>query len=204
MRRPSYNRVTLAFGATTDPYTVAKPHKGVDFSHSPDPYIYAPEAGIANYLPGAGTCGNNLQISGATGRHGFCHLSEVYVKTGDRVSEGQKVGKMGDTGYAFGVHLHWVLSINGVYVDPLKYVMVGGDMDRIKQLEQLANYRQDLLNSIGAEVSVKTPVDGNSVPQIITNIRTLYKLINDKDKEIDALKNGGGGTVLSPGRYIVK
>jgi murein DD-endopeptidase MepM/ murein hydrolase activator NlpD len=99
-------------------------YNAVDYSYQPDIYIYAPEDyTFYAYLPNAGDAGNNLQITGATGRHGFCHLEECYIKPGQSGKKGDRIGKMGYTGLTEpkgpdGRHLHWVILQNGVYVYP--------------------------------------------------------------------------------------
>lgn len=127
MRPPSPNRVTLGFGIIPGYSLNNGKHIGVDYSSLPDPFAYAPEDGTVFFYGEAGTCGNNLQIDGATGRVGFCHLETSYVKAGDRVKKGQKVAKIGYTGYVEppgkdGAHLHTVLYKNGEYVDIRKYI----------------------------------------------------------------------------------
>lgn len=99
-------------------------YNAVDYRSVPDPIIYAPEdLTYYVYLPNAGDAGNNLQATGAHGRHGFCHLEESYLKPGQSVRKGTPIGKMGYTGRTIpsgptGRHLHWVLLRNGVYVYP--------------------------------------------------------------------------------------
>ena len=48
----------------------------------------------------------------------YFHLSEIDVKTGDVVGQGQVIGKVGMTGFATGPHLHWQITALGVAVDP--------------------------------------------------------------------------------------
>ena len=52
----------------------------------------------------------------------YAHCSKLYVKTGDRVAQGQYIAKVGSTGYSTGPHLHFEVIKNGVLVDPLLYV----------------------------------------------------------------------------------
>ncbi len=51
----------------------------------------------------------------------YGHMTEYYVKIGDRVSRGQVIGKMGSTGRSTGPHLHFETRINNVPVNPSQY-----------------------------------------------------------------------------------
>ena len=94
MRSPTSNRITQAQHGTS---------KAVDYSASPDPIVYAPEAGrIESYQQrGSGTsdAGNVLRLATATGVWSFCHLERSLVSVGQQVSEGQQLAVMGYTGY---------------------------------------------------------------------------------------------------------
>lgn len=116
MRPPTNNPVTQGKHGT---------YNAVDYDDQPDADFYAPEAGTVVSYAYNGTCGNNLQVQGANGRHGFCHLEKSYVAVGAKVKKGQRIGRMGYTGYTIpddvlaGTHLHWVLRLaNGTYVYP--------------------------------------------------------------------------------------
>jgi murein DD-endopeptidase MepM/ murein hydrolase activator NlpD len=52
----------------------------------------------------------------------YGHMSDVYVKVGDRVRQGEPVGALGCTGHSTGTHLHFELWIGGAPVDPLYYL----------------------------------------------------------------------------------
>lgn len=135
MRRPSNNRITLAYGATEAPYSKSNPHLGTDFSFQPDDQIYAPEAGTIVFVGWMGSAGNAVELQGAGGRKWrMCHMSSFNVYVGQQVGEGHVLGIMGETGTwpdgsksAYGRHLHLILFINGNRTDPMSVLgSVGG------------------------------------------------------------------------------
>lgn len=70
--------------------------------------------------------GNYVKIKHDNGMYTlYAHLKygSVAVKVGDRVTKGQVVGAMGNTGYSFGAHLHFeVRNVNNAKIDPTAYV----------------------------------------------------------------------------------
>lgn len=122
MKAPTANRITQGQHLTS---------KAVDHSASPDPFIYAPEDGkIDSYQwrgSGTNSAGNALRMAGKTGMHQFAHLEESYVRIGQQVKQGQKLAKMGYTGYTIpkgpaGRHLHyWILTPKGYVYPPTLY-----------------------------------------------------------------------------------
>ena len=82
--------------------------------------------------------GNYVKIKHSNGMYTFyAHLrhGSVAVKVGDKVTKGQVVGAMGNTGYSFGAHLHFeVRNANNVQINPTTYV--GADLP-IKENQEL-------------------------------------------------------------------
>jgi len=56
----------------------------------------------------------------------FAHASKLLVRTGQRVSRGQRIALVGNSGLATGPHLHYEVHVKGRPVDPLKYVLPDG------------------------------------------------------------------------------
>jgi murein DD-endopeptidase MepM/ murein hydrolase activator NlpD len=52
----------------------------------------------------------------------FLHSSRLDVRTGDRVTQGQRLGAVGATGRATGPHMHWAMRCNGAKVDAQRFV----------------------------------------------------------------------------------
>ena len=52
----------------------------------------------------------------------YAHMSNIYVKNGQYINQGDIIGAMGSTGNSTGTHLHFEVRINGQYVNPLNYV----------------------------------------------------------------------------------
>lgn len=63
--------------------------------------------------------GRLLMIDHGSGLNSaFLHCSELLVRTGDRVRQGQPIGRIGMTGRATGPHLHWSLRWQDARLDP--------------------------------------------------------------------------------------
>lgn len=134
MRVPSNNDITLPFASTASPYSKGNPHRGTDFSYKPDDIIYAPFSGKIIQIPLNGNDGNGTYMIDDQGRyHGLLHASKYLVPDGSKVTEGQPIAVMGDTGYAIGKHLHWAVKHNGKFIDPMSLVTEGGDMAYISE-----------------------------------------------------------------------
>ncbi len=52
----------------------------------------------------------------------YAHCNALYVKAGDVVKQGDKIGGLGETGNAYGKHLHFEIRMNGKYMDAAKFI----------------------------------------------------------------------------------
>lgn len=67
--------------------------------------------------------GNLLMVDHGMGLNSaFLHCSQLLVKTGDRVRQGQTIGRIGATGRASGPHLHWSIKWRDARLDPLLFL----------------------------------------------------------------------------------
>ncbi|NLW43873.1 MAG: M23 family metallopeptidase [Syntrophomonadaceae bacterium] len=117
-------RLTSNFGTRVHPVTgKSKFHKGIDVAAPHGSPVYAYSSGTVIYSGYMSGYGNLIAISHGNGmvtRYG--HLSARYVKVGQKVSTGQKIGAVGSTGVSTGPHLHFEVLINGSFKNPLKYL----------------------------------------------------------------------------------
>jgi murein DD-endopeptidase MepM/ murein hydrolase activator NlpD len=103
---------------------VARPHEGIDVTAPMGSPIEAPAAGTVIDAGWESGYGNTVKID-----HGFgivtkfAHASKLLVRTGQRVSRGQRIALVGNSGLATGPHLHYEVHVKGRPVDPLKYVL---------------------------------------------------------------------------------
>jgi murein DD-endopeptidase MepM/ murein hydrolase activator NlpD len=100
-------------------------HSGIDIATgaSGTPYV-APADGVVVLAADAPFTleGNLLIIDHGMGLYSaFLHSSELLVRGGDAVRQGQVIGRIGATGRATGPHLHWGLTWRGARLDPLLF-----------------------------------------------------------------------------------
>ena len=113
MISPVAGRVSSEFSpARKNPVTgVVQMHAGIDIAAPERTPIVAAFAGTvekAGWAPVAGRTGNGILIRNPDGeRQYYGHLSSVQVKAGQKVSAGQQIGLVGQTGNATGPHLHF-------------------------------------------------------------------------------------------------
>ena len=119
----SYTSITSPFGNRVSPTTGASTyHQGVDLDTGTGWPVVAARAGIA-YTGYGSAAGNYVTIDHQDGfKSIYMHLSGFSVGNGTIVSAGQQIGLTGSTGVSTGDHLHFGISLNGVYVNPCNYV----------------------------------------------------------------------------------
>ena len=121
---PSSKRVTSDYGPRTSPTNGASSnHKGIDIGAAYGADIVAADGGTVLVATYSSSGGNYVIID-----HGgalctvYMHASSLTVSAGQTVSKGQVIAKVGSTGISTGNHLHFGVTLNGVYVSPWGYV----------------------------------------------------------------------------------
>ena len=96
------------------------PHSGTDFRSGKGVPIEAPSAATVALTGDLYFSGKVVILDHGWGLYSyFAHLSAIDVTEGDRVEQGDVVGRVGATGRVTGPHLHWTVRLNDARVDPL-------------------------------------------------------------------------------------
>lgn len=109
--------ITSTFG-----YRWGALHKGLDLT-SPNKTILASDNGKVVYASYDNGYGNHVILDHMNGyKTLYGHMSQMYVKVGQIVEKGEKIGFMGSTGNSTGVHLHFEVQKNDTAENPSKYL----------------------------------------------------------------------------------
>ena len=116
--------LTSPFGMRTHPITGEyKMHNGIDMAVPEGTPIYAAKGGQVSIAAYSASAGNYVQINHGDGyRSVYMHMTGYTVKPGQYVAQGQLIGYVGNTGASKGNHLHFGISLNGSYVNPVGYI----------------------------------------------------------------------------------
>jgi len=116
------SHVTSKFGWRHDPLTgKTKFHKGVDLRAAYGQPVASVAPGRVVQAGADGGYGLSVVVEHGSGiRTRYAHLSELSVKTGDAVGDGETIGKAGQSGRSTGPHVHFEILAGGRPVDPVE------------------------------------------------------------------------------------
>ena len=100
--------------------TVPKNHTGTDIAANTGTKIISSTNGEVVLSSSEGDYGNHIKIQIGEVSVIYAHCSKLYVKQGDKVTQGQEIAEVGSTGNSTGPHLHFEIRLNEVTVDPEK------------------------------------------------------------------------------------
>ena len=95
-------------------------HNGVDYHAPAGAPVGSVAPGVVTMAGWTGGGGRTVKVRHPNGYETeYLHMSAIAVRAGQRVGQGDLVGRVGMTGLATGVHLHYGLKKNGRYVNPV-------------------------------------------------------------------------------------
>jgi len=123
--RPTKGWVTSRFGYRKSPFTGLREfHKGLDIATRMEENIIATADGIISFTGTKGLLGKVVAIDhghGIVTRYG--HVKKVLKKRSQTVKRGDIIATVGVTGRSTGPHVHYEVHLNGIPVNPVKYIL---------------------------------------------------------------------------------
>ncbi len=119
--RPGSFRYTSGFGTRW-----GRLHAGTDMAGPVGTPIYATADGVVTHADWQSGYGRLVKIQhefGIETRYG--HMSRIRVTKGQRVSRGDLIGDMGNSGRSTGPHLHYEIRVGGNAINPMTYIQAG-------------------------------------------------------------------------------
>jgi murein DD-endopeptidase MepM/ murein hydrolase activator NlpD len=118
---------TSTFGLRQDPFTKRPTmHHGLDFGGQRNTPIVATADGVVIRAGRNGAYGKFVEIDHGYGfKTRYAHMHKTFVKRGQTVEKGTKIGGMGTTGRSTATHLHYEVHFQGRAYDPNKFLKAG-------------------------------------------------------------------------------
>jgi murein DD-endopeptidase MepM/ murein hydrolase activator NlpD len=123
--RPAKGWISSGFGYRRSPFTGLREfHKGLDIANHKGTPIIATGDGVVTFTGSKGFMGKVIVIDhghGMVSRYG--HLQKILTKRKQEVKRGDTIALMGNSGRGTGPHLHYEVLLNGIPVNPKKYIL---------------------------------------------------------------------------------
>lgn len=104
-------------------------HNGTDFAAAHGSPIYSTADGVVVHAGWSSGYGRLIKIQHDFGiETRYAHLSKIRVQVGQRVSRGDQIGDMGNSGRSTGTHLHYEVRVGGKPVNPMTYIKAARDV----------------------------------------------------------------------------
>ena len=200
--------ITSAKGKRYHPVTgQLKDHNGLDIAADAGTPIYSYLPGTVVFSGSAGGYGFRVAIKDSKGNiHSFSHLqSDPGLRVGQKIEQGQLVGRVGSTGLSSGPHLHWeIQNSSGAYLDPVNWTKQN-PLPKPKSKLQLAQEKISSMKLGDAPYEVpgfgKVIIKKNEFGTVVKEYYDTNGNIVDSGKFFDALKNNKPtGSPVKPGQ----
>ena len=123
-------RFTSGFGYRDDPINGSgRMHEGQDLAGDYGSPVYATADGTVSFAGWESGYGRLIKVQHAFGietRYG--HLSQIRVDVGQKVSRGDRIGDMGNSGRSTGTHLHYEVRLSGDAVNPMTFIRAANNV----------------------------------------------------------------------------
>ncbi len=123
--QPAKGVITSTFGVLRS-YNFADPvefHTGMDHAGTLGELVVAPNNGVVAWVGETERRGRGVILDHGGGIFTtFWHLSSIESESGDPITRGAILGRIGNTGLSTGPHLHWEVIVHGVPVDPIQWI----------------------------------------------------------------------------------
>lgn len=133
-------RTASGYGMRIDPiYRTPRFHSGMDFSAKVGTEIYATGNGVVTFAGWKQGYGNCLMIDHGYGFETlYGHMSKFKVRVGQKVTRGEVIGEVGNTGKSTGPHLHYEVIVRGRHDNPSKYYYMDLSPEEYDRMIQIA------------------------------------------------------------------
>lgn len=123
--KPVDGYYTSGFGYRISPFTGTRQlHSGIDLYAPIGTPVRSTADGIVTLVSNDAGYGKYIVISHGYGLSTlYAHNSKIVAKVGQRIKRGQTVSLVGNTGRSTGPHLHYEVKLNGVAINPVKYIL---------------------------------------------------------------------------------
>ena len=136
------------YGMRIDPiYRTPRFHAGMDFNARVGTDIYATGNGSVEFSGWRQGYGNTVIIN-----HGFgyktlyAHMHNIKIREGQKVSRGEVIGTVGNTGKSTGPHLHYEVLVRGIHDNPAKYYFMDLSPEEYDRMFQIAESRGQVMD----------------------------------------------------------
>lgn len=145
-----FTAYTSPFGYRQHPMGGHRFHYGLDMAAPMGSYVRSWWEGKVIQVSDNTACGTSAIIQSGNWTHIYCHMvghlvteteggrvlvdrdGGIELRQGQRVTSGQRIGRVGMTGSTTGPHLHWGLKYDGVWVDPALVIKAGADFQQLQ------------------------------------------------------------------------
>ncbi|MFV0499745.1 MAG: M23 family metallopeptidase [Bacilli bacterium] len=153
-------------------------HAGLDIAAPSGTDVYSIADGTVTDVAFNNIAGYHVEIehnlNGTTINTRYLHFwtsSSKFVKKGETVTKGQKIGEVGTTGSSTGNHLHFELYINGQLADPAFLFC--------NKSASIANSNDDMINKVNELMKSKIVLENDNPPESFTNMSFVEYLFSE-------------------------